>query len=300
MSHSIVEEQNKEVNIERNAAQRELYSTGKNYLGIAFIISVPLMIALSILAWYKGSNYSWILVLASFLVLIVNDIFLIPLMKKKRDSAARIQELFDTDVLDMPWNDMAGDKPDPETIKQYADKHLLKPENRRDLLNWYSDVLDSLPLEAGRIISQRSNFSWDSNLRKRYILGLKILAASTLIVVLITCAIMDLTIREQLVTIIASLMPAIVFFTQQIRSHQQAIDSLDQFKTKTEALWKKVIDSDLPTEIESRQLQDALFNLRRTNPLIFDWIYNYAKKGQEDAMYYAVEASIKEYKERKH
>jgi hypothetical protein len=50
-------------------------------------------------------------------------------------------------------------------------------------------------------------------------------------------------------------------------------------------LWRQAITSPAPTlDDESRDLQDEIYDTRRTNPRIFNWIYALLRKEQEEDM----------------
>ncbi len=68
---------------------------------------------------------------------VVFDLFVFtPWVKKLRDSAARVQELFDTRVLGLDWNEISvGKKPEPELIHEEAKKYGVGEEKRASLKN---------------------------------------------------------------------------------------------------------------------------------------------------------------------
>jgi len=67
-------------------------------------------------------------------------LWLAPWQKGFVSEQAKIQEAFDGDVLELPWNDFKiGAKPDHELVKEYADiygkkDHSLEPTLKLDIL----------------------------------------------------------------------------------------------------------------------------------------------------------------------
>ena len=63
-------------------------------------------------------------------------------------------ELFDCDVLEMPWNETIGGKPEAETIFRAYEKFKEKCSSEAwdKLKNWYTPPnLEQLSLSQGRI-----------------------------------------------------------------------------------------------------------------------------------------------------
>jgi len=56
----------------------------------------------------------------------------------------------------------------------------------------------------------------------------------------------------------------------------EAADRLDGLRRHAERIWGEILagSSDDRITQQSRELQDEIFDHRRRNPLIFDWVYN--------------------------
>ncbi len=98
--NNIAFRQNEQKQLERLAAQREIYSFSKKLYQFQIILTVIIPISLFIISsiWNTLVVYS---ALFGILVFIVDGIFLQPTIKKKKLKAAKIQELFDCDILDL-------------------------------------------------------------------------------------------------------------------------------------------------------------------------------------------------------
>lgn len=125
----IVKEQNTNRAIRYLAAQKQLYSIGKNTFAIQVLIAVPIPIAISIFSiLFKEiqENLNWILIsytiIATFLEFQLEN-----KSTKLKKIAASIQEIFDTRVLKIKWNNVLipcqiGD----EIVFRYYMKFLKK------------------------------------------------------------------------------------------------------------------------------------------------------------------------------
>ena len=98
--NNIASKQNEQKQLERLAAQREIYSFAKKLYLLQIILTVILPIFLFIISslWVNLIIYS---ALYSILITVIDNIFIQPIIKKQKIKAAKIKELFDCDVLDI-------------------------------------------------------------------------------------------------------------------------------------------------------------------------------------------------------
>src|ERR1035441_3331045 len=93
--------QNEPRQLQRLAAQRQLYSTAKRIFGIQLVLGGPVAIGWSLLVVVlpelTGLAAVW-----GALVSFSDVLWLTPWQKRLRERAARIQEAFDCDVLQLP------------------------------------------------------------------------------------------------------------------------------------------------------------------------------------------------------
>jgi hypothetical protein len=121
--NDIAKSQNEPRQLQRLAAQRQLYSTAKRIFGIQLLLGGPIAIGWS-LAVVASPELKGFAAVWGALVSFSDVLWLTPWQKRLRERAARIQEAFDCDVLQLPWNDIkTGKPPDPELIKEQADKY---------------------------------------------------------------------------------------------------------------------------------------------------------------------------------
>jgi hypothetical protein len=116
MMNDISKLQNEPRQLQRLAAQRQLYSTAKKIFGIQLLLGGPVAIgwSLTVVATpeVRGFAAVW-----GALISFADLLWLTPWQKRLRERAARIQEAFDCDVLQLSWNDIkVGRSPDPELV----------------------------------------------------------------------------------------------------------------------------------------------------------------------------------------
>ncbi|AUN95862.1 hypothetical protein C0099_13540 [Pseudazoarcus pumilus] len=208
--------------------------------------------------------------------------------------AATIQELFDCEVLSLPWRQsVAGRKPEYEDIQPYA-ATPLRPERESHLKSWYEPCVASVPLVYGRLICQRANICYDIRLRKVYkkllLWGAVGLTAFAFVIGVAT----NLAFRDMVLSVFVPVAPMLGWVIREHRSQIETIISLQQLKDAFDELWEKALrgDGDLDIESGARDLQDRIFQHRTNNPLIFDWIYDLLRKENEDGTRAAAEQLV--------
>ncbi|MDX2082656.1 MAG: S-4TM family putative pore-forming effector [Rickettsiales bacterium] len=299
LSKKISVEQNKEKQIKRLQAQRQLYSTAKKLFILQLILSVPVAILTTFLAIVFPMIKVWVSIWGIF-VIIICKAWLTPWQKKLQADATKIQEIFDCDVLQIPWNEIkAGRLPEPELVKKYSDKY--KAEKMPTLRDWYPVEVSDLPLHVGKIICQRSNCWWDSTQRRQYaniiVTGLAILFFIAVVLALKK----NLGLLDFVLNILIPFFPAILFGVQQYHDHKETANRLDSIRAHFESLWQEILsDSIIKKRLEekTRSLQDEIYDNRRKSPLVFDEIFKMLRNDYEKRMNHAASEYISEAKEK--
>ncbi len=296
----ITSEQNTDRQLQRLAAQRQLYATAKIIFGWQVLLSGPVTVVMAFMAIanpaFKGYAALWGITVA------LCDLFwLTPWQKRLRDSGARVQEAFDCDVLALPWNDVkAGKRPDPELILEQSEKYKKWAMTMPPLENWYAPTVSELPLYIGRLACQRSNCWWDSKQRRRYA------ACVISVVVLLFTVLLSLslgsafTIEDFVLKVAAPLAPALLLGLRQYSEQREAATRLDSLQNHAERLWKDALSGMPEAEItvNARSLQDEIFENRRKSPLVFDAIFKRLRRDYEMQMNHGVDEFVLEAKKR--
>lgn len=292
--------QNEPKQLDRLAAQRQLYSTAKRVLAAQAILGGPIaiasVVAITAIPDLKGYAAFW-----GLIVSIGDVLWLNPWQERLRENAAKIQEAFDCEVLQLPWSNIkTGNWPESELVKEYGDKFRKSDRNLPSLKNWYAPVVGDLPLDMARIVCQRSNCWWDSKQRRRYarwIIGGVVFAG---IVILGLGLVGGLTVEKVFLAIIAPLMPALILGLRQWNEQLDAARRLDKLKEHAEALWTEALKQPNGVELvlKCRALQDEIFENRRRSPLVFDRIFRRLRDEYEIQMNYGAQELVDEAKRR--
>ncbi len=306
MDKKINVEQNKTENLDCLASQRYLYSSAKNYSGLQFFLNVVLIVVGSFVVYVL--NQGWLcekhdlsayLALISILVTVVNSLVLVPVIKRKKELAAKIQERFDTRVLSLDWNDInIGSVPSSEEIRIYSNKHKDKNNGYNGLNDWYSSIVDSVSLHVGRLICQRSNLSWDVYLRERYIKLIIVLSLIISSIVLFFGVQYELNIKDIVLNIVTPLLPIATFCIEQYRDNKESIENIKSLREDLNSNWRELLSNHQTPEeayVISRRIQDEIYKNRKDNQLIYDFFYKKYRDEMEEAMYYSVDDMIREY-----
>lgn len=290
--------QNEPKQLERLAAQRELYSSAKRILAFQIFTTVLLPIVLSAYAFLKPNIAPYAACYGLFTTLF-NILILEKIIKNRREEAAKIQELFDCDVLVLeksPYKII--DDVTVEKILFHYKAHSKIATNIEKIKDWYPKNIQNLPLHIARIICQRENCWWDGDLRKRYAKFLIILSVF-LFIAIIFFAVMNNLKFIDLVLLSSALFPIFQFSIKQIDEHNVAAKKLDELIKNAENLWNISLAQNVSEEVmteKSRRLQDEIFEHRSKSPLILDFIYNWLRNKNEDLINGSTEKRLQDAK----
>lgn len=312
MANNFSERQNIPQQLDCLAAQRTLYRKSKSIAAIQIWLSVPLIIFISIsalvmndkdisqLIGFQQVDISWVSAFVGVVVALLDVLILTPLIDNLKEKAAKIQELFDTSVLDLPWNDVAiGSMPDHEDLNKYSRPIKENQKELSKLKDWYSVKLDNLPIEAVSIICQRSNIYWDSELREYFSKLMNAIAISVVLILIVIGLYQGLTLRTFFLVVLAPALPIIIFSSRQCIENKKAINQLGLLKNLVNESWDNLLlQQEAVSKLteRARAIQDQIYINRKTNPLIFDWIYKIRKSRQHEAMYYSIDNMIDQYR----
>lgn len=255
-------------------------------------------------AWSKFNAHRWSdlnerrQALASIILLLLEIGLATRLQRDWVKTAARIQEQFDTEVFQLPWNQfVVGSRVDPEVIRSVTRKPTTANQ-RKDLEGWYDHCVGSVPLPLGRLICQRTNITYDMRVRKTFAWGLLISAILMVVFLLHHGLDEDLSVHELILTILVPFMPFAAFVLREHRKQSDTVESLTTQKSEVDKLWAKALKTPDSNELgqDSRNLQDAIYRNRTSNPLVYDWVYWLMRKLNEDSARHAAETLVAEVK----
>lgn len=282
MENRIAIEQNRPERTVLLRAQRLFYGKAKR-LQSGYTILALLLPAISAFVGPAHPEIRPFVALASVFLLLFEVGVISPKQREFTRNGAKVQELFDTEVLGLGWNRLAsGSKVDLEDIRAITFKPSPHGEEQR-LLDWYDPCVASLPIGKARIICQRTNITYDTRIRRVYA-DLMFYAFVTLgSVLFIVCLAKHMHIDEVL-NLLVPFMPLATFLLREHRKHKDTIESMTTLKSEADKLWDSALKSPGLDDLkaESRGLQDAIYRNRSSNPLIYDWVYDILRRGGED------------------
>mgnify|MGYP006282068609 CR=1 FL=1 len=295
--NGIPQKQNTPKQLDRLAATSQLYLGAKCILAAQIILSIPAVLGLSALAAID-SRLDPYAAYWGVTVAIVDAAILEPWQQRLKRRAALTQELFDCELFELPWHELAtGPRPSTEAVAKEASRYRRKYPKPSWLENWYPVAVGQLPLELARIICQRINCWWDGELRRRYSFWVIVVVIVLSILVILLGVVGGFSVGKFFQVVLAPLIPALLLGYRQFTANRDAAAKLDDLKAHAENFWNLAIQNQLPDEEllnRSRELQDEIFDNRQNSPLIFNWIYRRFRTDQENQMKQGAEELIQQ------
>lgn len=281
----IVEKENSQINIDRLDAQRYLYTKAKCISIISFILCAIIPMALVFLrfCFYDNDIFSKIVIIYSFCAIFIEKILEF-LITKRRNTASRIQQLFDCELFDLPWNEpLCGEQPTHEEIyKAKTGKSINK------LHNWYEPVIESLKHEYAIVVCMHTNVLYDRNIRNIYH---KIIYITMLVLPLIVFLFGIINNNDMLDWLTNSLIPFTPLMAWCLDIHKHNIENLKAL-TRIEKLinitFSKVKKKGKIAIKELSVIQDLIFVHRNTAYPIPNILYKIMRNRLEKTTNYSI------------
>ena len=293
----ILYKQNLDVNIDRLLAQRRLYSNAKimQYILIAITVIIPVLIAfITNFSNLRIDDTSWIYTIYAIVVIFGEKILEIFIDRNKK-TAASIQEKFDTNIFDIPENELLNSVfIDHDIVRKYSKKDKLNANKISRVTNWYSTRIDCLQTNIAILFCQRMNICYDQNIKKKYnklLISLSVLTYITLLIISLTN---DFSLKKFIIEVILPSIPILNFTYKEINQNIESVDNLQKLSEIIENKLSSLSRNDVIEIEELRNIQDRIFNNRILSPLIPDFIYKILWTELEDEMNYSVENRIVE------
>lgn len=182
------------------------------------------------------------------------------------EQAVAIQELYDTRLFHLPWNEsLAGAPPPPEDIVAAA-RHI---KTTRRYLEWYSIDLRGVPWPADVLLCQRQSMAWSRRDHRAYSTFLGIVTLGVVFGGLTVAIALHMSIGEYLIKVFLPSSPALLDTSELAVAHWRHADARHRAERRVEELWHiyRTRPADVPVD-ECRRVQDAAFVLRRSAPRV--------------------------------
>ena len=299
--NTIAERQDEEIQLKRLLAQRRLYSRAKFIFGVQTSIAVPgAIICYGLVVW--KSELKVFAALWGTLVTLADLFVFTPWQQSLKDKAARIQEQFDCDVLELPWQDITvGQRAAAETVAEWG---ALKPgESYADfkLPGWYPKDVEALSIELGRAVCQRTNCWWDSRLRRNYASWVVAVVVALLVGGIVLGIGMKMPLDTFFLGFLLPFIPAFILGSRQFIEQRQAAERLERLRQQVERQWDQLLSGKATVEAvaeSARRVQDVMFEQRRKNPVILDKFYFWLRDDHQSIMHRNAQSLVAEAEER--
>jgi hypothetical protein len=266
-------------------ARTHIYARATRLMVVQLVLTlvVPVIGAVVAIFWPELRPY---VAAVSMAVIVIYVAFLDRKQRLLMKRAAKIAEQFDCTVLDLPWDQFTvGDKVEAEDIhtaaKAYASRH-----NDEKLRGWYPEAVGQAPLHLARIICQRTNLRYDSQLRRSYGEIVRILALALPGVLVLSCLLQDLSAAA----VVLSLAPAAPILAWAAREYYRQFDTadlLEDLMKEAKKLWTRARAGECGADDslqKSREFQNAIYTRRANSPLILPFLYRFKRLRLEDEM----------------
>ena len=283
--NSITTKQNENRSLSLLRARRHLYAAAKRYQGTVVLVTLLLPILGLVVAEWAPNAKAYVAA-AALLFGVCEVIFVDRWHKGVMKTAAKLQEDFDCDVLDMRRNEfLVGAVVDPEEVYELSAKPL-SAEGEKNLRDWYPVAVGDVPMHVGRILCQRENLLYDGNVRRTYS---RILRGGLILLVVGFAGYSlaaGLKVESLLLTVLAPATPIFNWTLREFFRQRDTVETLERLKSESQKLWTRAVEGMPAAEAaeRSRELQDAIYNHRVASPLVFDFLYRFRRDKLEAQM----------------
>jgi hypothetical protein len=292
--NTIVTRENEDRSVEKLAAQRQIYSKAKILFGFQTFMSVLLLALLSFAQLILPTIDFTLFIATASIIAVFTDDFLERYINNLKESAAKIQELFDTYVLNIKWNSiLCYEKPEFDDICDYSTKYKEK-HDLSELHDWYESEIETIPENKGVIICQKTNCNYDSKIRRKYNSVILTIGISTIILILLFTIFSEITLSKIILTVFFPALPIIQWTYKNIMANKESIAIIERLRSLVNSAWDDIKDGQTIADDRIRQIQDGIFLNRKGNPLVFDFIYNRLRDKLEKQIHYTVNQLINE------
>lgn len=199
--------------------------------------------------------------------------------------AVTVQEQFDTDLFELPWNaSLAGPKAAAEDIADGA-RHV--PDDSR-LRDWYAPT-SGAPWPLDVLLCQRSSAVWGRRVHYDYGITVATLGGGWFLAGIIMGLAAHLTLGGYLISLFLPSQPAFLDAIELSRSHLRQSADKQAIEQQADALWEKGCRK--PTSVtaaDCRTIQDQAYRLRSGGPRVAQWFYRLRRGRDQQAMEAAV------------
>lgn len=258
-------------------AQRVTYSRAKIIRFTKYSITILLAVLAPIIFIYSPEKINTFGVIGAIWTLIA---FLIGYIEKwlvKR--AATIQEIFDTELYQIDWNEISyGEKQIPLEYINGITENFTNSDLEFEFKNWYEGI-DNIEKPISILLCQRQNIVWDFKLRDIYAYIVIFLLIINFIIGLLLFSYTGESLVNYLIGLILPSLSANILGIEEAIGHLSISKRKKDLSNKLVTLINQVRNENRIIEnTDLRDIQNVIFEERLKAPLIPDFIFNFLKK----------------------
>lgn len=171
-----------------------------------------------------------------------------------------------------------------------------KFSNDEDFINWYDRDVDAVNRMLAVIICQRINLTYDVALRKKFLCSLTIISIIILIIILGIAFYEDEGLRTTIVFVAVPLIPVIRWFFSTRKANDDNMEKCERIKKIIDDYLEKYRNNGIVfSDIDLCEIQNCIYEHRKTAFKIPDFIYNKMRSKQEEATHITVGELITRY-----
>ncbi|WP_406350952.1 S-4TM family putative pore-forming effector [Streptomyces sp. NBC_01635] len=209
------------------------------------------------------------LAVVAALWLIVARIYLKGREKTQRAKATAYQELYDTQLFDLPWDTvLVGDR---QAVQQEIDDAAPRPRVDRDY-KWYENV-PAVPWPVDALACQAQNLLWGRKNHQGYARFLTGLLVALIALALLEGYLMDLSLADFALQLFAPLVPALLDLAELPQAHRAAQKNKNELEHTIQTLIRNHVTGRPAGREDCRSVQDKIFELRNNDPTVPTWFH---------------------------
>lgn len=284
---TIFTRQNEEKNINKLAAQKQLYIEAKKVFFNLLILAVPVTISIAIMKIILSFFWVDIAAYANIYSIIIVGAELILMnftINNYKKDAAKIQEDFDCTVYNLEWHKiLAGKKPKIETINKYSE--IFKGSSEYDptkLRDWYPTELATKEHLKAILYCQKTNLLYDMSVRKQFLSLILKTSIISFFVLLVSALVGHVSLSSFIVQLVTPFLPIFTVSAKIFMDHNKTVkNSLELQEIIDDALENE----DHITEKNIRSIQDKIYNSRKDGGLVPEIFYKCKRDNLEVEMH---------------
>lgn len=271
--------QNTDDAVRKVEAQARLYSDAKSLGAYRLALVLIFAVASSAASLASAATARDVIGIGGGMALLVASVYGAGVEKRKRNLAVAVQESFDVQVFQLPWNELELQRPSSTLIADAAARYTGK--RQRD---WYPDTQGThRPFDV--LICQSSNLGWGAATHRSWAWLLTAATAISVAVVAAGAALSPLSLRDALVAIGVPALAPLREALDHIRSNFEISREKEDAQAQLGAAWDSGLSgARVPTEPFLRQVQNKMIALRQRQQYVPDWLDERLRTRNEHAM----------------